>query len=257
MSTPLSATALSWAANGTPVLDRVALEVEPGAVCGILGPNGSGKTTLLRLLAQVLSPHAGSVSIGGDDAARLGRRERSRRLAVLVQDQPAELELTTMDLVLIGRSPHKRRLEPDTPEDLRIARAALAGVGAGALEGRRIETLSGGERQRVQIARVLAQSTPLLLLDEPTSQLDLRHQHQLFALLRASDATVIASLHDPQLAASYCDRLVVLDRGRVAAAGPPADVLTADLLREVWGVEADVRLDETGRLQLRIDGPAP
>ena len=237
--TSIGASHVSWRPAGL-VLDDVTVDVPPGAFCALLGPNGSGKTSLLRALARVLSPDAGTITMDGTAVDGTASRDLGRRRAFVSQDQPADLELTVMEVALIGRTPHKGRLEPDRSGDHEIARASLRAVEVDALRHRTIPTLSGGERQRTFIARTLAQQAPVLLLDEPTNHLDLRHQHKLLADLRATDTTVVVSLHDPQLALTYADHVVVLDHGRVVGSGAPGDVLTEQVLHDVWGVQAVV-----------------
>jgi iron complex transport system ATP-binding protein len=255
MTAALEAHELRWRAGATEILNGIDLSVEHGTLCGLLGPNGSGKTSVLRCLASLLRPSSGHVSVNDEPSIKLSPRELSRQLAVFVQEQPAEFDLTALDVVLIGRTPHKSRFDRETADDVEIARSALRAVEAETFATRSISTLSGGERQRVLIARVLAQRTPLVLLDEPTNHLDLRHQHQLFRHLGRSGLSVVASLHDPQFAATYCDWIVVLDHGTVAAAGSAADVFTSDLLARVWGVEAEVREATDGRREIIVHGP--
>ncbi|MFH5822456.1 ABC transporter ATP-binding protein [Georgenia sp. AZ-5] len=245
---------LAYGAGAVTILDGVDAAVPAGAVSAVVGPNGSGKSTLLRLLVGALSPDAGAVLLSGTDLGRLSRRERARRLALVEQDSPAEVAHEVLDVVLLGRTPH-RRWGADAPEDLAVARRALARAGAGALEGRSFATLSGGERQRVHLARALAQEPGVLLLDEPTNHLDVAAQLDLLGLTRelaAEGVTVLAALHDLNHALRYCDHVLVLDRGRVVAAGHPHDVLTAELVGAVYGVRAR-RLGAAGRELLLFD----
>jgi iron complex transport system ATP-binding protein len=239
---------LRWEPSGV-VLDGIGFTVQPGTLCVLLGPNGCGKTSTLRCIAGVLTPDAGVVRLDGDTLADLGLREAARRRAFVSQEQPAELELTVMETVLIGRTPHKRRLEGDAAQDFVLARRALADHEIAELEDRTLPTLSGGERQRTFLARADVQATRAVILDEPTNHLDLRHQHLLLRRLRDGEATSVVSLHDPQLAATHADQVVVLDQGRVVADGSPGDVLTSDLLRAVWAVDAEV--GPTGAITVR------
>jgi iron complex transport system ATP-binding protein len=241
-----------------PILAEVRLAITPGRVTGLLGPNGSGKSTLLHLLAGVLTPTAGTVLVDRHALDRIPRRERARTLAMMEQSSDTDTDLTVRDVVALGRLPHRGRLAPETPQDTAACARALAAVGMTGTERRRWRTLSGGERQRVQAARALAQEPAVLLLDEPTNHLDIRHQHQLLALLtRLADAgtTVVVVLHDLALAAQYCDDAVVLAAGGVDRAGPTAEVLTADTLRRVFGVEA--RIGRAGeRVSVQVVGVA-
>ena len=226
--------------------------VEPGEVLGVLGPNGSGKSTLVRLLSGVLGPYAGSARVGGDEVATLARRELARRLAVVPQEPRFEAPFSALEVVLLGRHPHLAGVAFESELDLAKARAALARVDGLALADRLVDELSSGERQRVVMARALAQETPALALDEPSSFLDLRHQVVLFDLVRelaAEGRAVVAVLHDLSLAAEYCDRVLLLDRGRVAALGAPAAALTYGNLTRVYETEVYVDVhDLTGGL---------
>ncbi|MEU3892092.1 ABC transporter ATP-binding protein [Streptomyces sp. NPDC029041] len=251
----LRADRVSRRADGRLILDGVALAPETGSTVGVLGPNGSGKSTLLRLLAGLLPPSSGVVTLDGTPLAELPRRTVARRLAVVEQQTDTQVELTVLDVVRLGRVPHRRAWTPSSADDERAVRAALERTGLADRAGRLWHTLSGGERQRVQIARALAQEPRELLLDEPTNHLDIHHQLDLLALVTTLPVTTVVALHDLNLAAMYCDRVVVLCAGRVVAAGPAGDVLTAELIAEVYGVRAAVsREGPAGRPHVRFLG---
>jgi len=225
------------------VLVRVSLEVEKGAFVGILGPNGCGKTTLLRVASGVLAPTAGRVFLAGDDILSLSARTIAQRAAVLPQDAGPTFSLTALEAVLLGRHPWHPAFAFESADDLRIAREALAEVDAAHLEDRALEQLSGGERQRVLLARALCQGGDLLLCDEPTTHLDMRHQTATFRLLRdlaRGGRGVVVVTHDVNLAAQACDRLVLLGPSGGVAAGTPVEVVTRDHLRAAYGIAASV-----------------
>ncbi len=240
---------VSFAYDGTLVLDDVRVTVHPGRFVGLIGPNGSGKTTLLRTLYAALTPRAGLVSL--DDAAvtTLPQRELARRLAVVAQESSTEVPLTVAETVLMGRSPHLRAFQHYSRVDYQIAAGALGRVGARHLADRVFTGLSGGERQRVLIARALAQQADHLLLDEPTNHLDIRYQHEVLQLVRTLSVTTIVVLHDLNLAARYCDELVLLDHGRVRATGTPDEVLCPEVLEPVYHIGVR-RVFSDGGLQL-------
>ncbi|MEV5409837.1 ABC transporter ATP-binding protein [Thermopolyspora sp. NPDC052614] len=214
------------------------VEVGPGEFVGLLGPNGCGKSTLLRGVYRALRPAAGLITVEGDDLVRLTPRESARRTAVVAQETPAELAFTVAEMVAMGRTPHKRPLDRTTTADELICAQSLERVGAGHLAARDFATLSGGERQRVLIARALAQQSRLLLLDEPTNHLDIRHQLEILRLVRDLGVSTLAALHDLNQAAEYCDRLYLMDGGRIVAGGTPDEVLTAERVSQVYGVRA-------------------
>ena len=243
---------IGWAPHGARLLDDVALDAGPGSMVGLLGPNGSGKSSLLRVLAGLQKPDHGTVTIDGVDRTRIPRRVLARRLAVVTQHAPAESDLTVTDVLLLGRIPHRPRLAPPSSDDLARTEAALTGIGLTGFGPRRWTTLSGGERRRVDIARALLQEPDLLLLDEPTNHLDIRHQLDLLDALRRMPATVVVALHDLDLAARHCDRVVLLQRGTVVAAGPPPEVLTAARIEQVFEVPADVSPGPDGRWRVRV-----
>ncbi|MFH8724026.1 ABC transporter ATP-binding protein [Streptomyces termitum] len=216
------------------------LTARPGETVGLIGPNGSGKTTLLRCVYGTLPATSGRILLDGTDLARLAPRDRARRVATVPQDPDPDPDLTVRELVALGRSPHKRFWEGDTAEDLARADAALDRVGLGGLADRLCPTLSGGERRRALVARALVQGPELLVLDEPTNHLDIRHQLDVLALVRTLGTTSLLALHDLNLAAAFCDRIYVLEAGRVVTGGTPAEVLTPALISAVYGVEAEV-----------------
>ena len=227
------------------VLSDVCLTVSRGSVVGLLGPNGSGKTTLLRLLSGVLRPASGSVRLEGQSLERLARRDLAKRVAVVPQDTRATFDFSVFEMVLMGRYPHLGPFELEGVADVEIARSALRATGTAALEDRPFATLSGGEKQRVVIAGALAQASDMLLLDEPTTALDLRYQLEILTVLKQLNAergtTLVVSTHDLNLAAALCERIVLLKDGRVIANGPTGDTLTADNIRALYDVDADVQ----------------
>jgi iron complex transport system ATP-binding protein len=233
------------------VLDGVNGSIEAGEWVTVIGPNGAGKSTLLRAVAGLV-PRQGAVAVGGDDGAALGRRELARRVALVPQLPALPGQMTVAEYVLLGRTPHLGYLAREGGHDLEIADAALARLDLLGLASRRLGTLSGGERQRVVLARAFAQQAPILLLDEPTSALDVGRGQQALelvdALRREAGLTVLAAMHDLTLAGQYADRLLLLDGGRVVAAGAPDDVLTNELIGRHYGASVRVLRDEDGLL---------
>ncbi len=225
-------------------LRGVDLDVTAGEVVGLVGPNGGGKTTLLKAMTRGVAVKAGEVRIGDEDVTLLSARELARRVAVVTQNPALPVGFLAREIVVMGRTPYLRFLEQESPGDYEKADAALASLGAEGLAFRRVEELSGGERQNVVLARALAQETPLLLLDEPTANLDIGHQVVISKLLRrlAGERSlgVLAALHDLTLASLYCDRLVLLAAGSVIAQGSPMDVLTRAHLRLAYSTDVSV-----------------
>jgi len=229
------------------VVADVSVAVAPGELVGVIGPNGCGKTTLVRVLSGVLAPRHGVVRLDGRPLAEEPRRAVARRVAVVAQDAPLVLGFTVLETVLMGRAPHLPALAFPRAHDLVVARAALARLELTDLESRPLGALSGGERQRVLLARALAQEPEVLLLDEPTTHLDLRHQVGILDVVRQGcregGVGALAVLHDLNLAALYCDRVVLLVGGRVAHAGGPEEVLTADRLAAAFQTVVHVGRD--------------
>ncbi|RLP94707.1 ABC transporter ATP-binding protein [Micromonospora sp. BL4] len=245
----IEATGVSWRYGTNPVIDGVSVTARPGRVLGLIGPNGSGKTTLLRLLYGALRSGAGQVLVDGDNLGTLAPREAARRLAVVVQETGGETALTVAELVLLGRGPHLSTFQRTGKADHEIAARCLTRVGAAHLATRAFARLSGGERQRVLIARALAQQATHLLLDEPTNHLDIRYQHEILQLVRNLGTCSIVVLHDLNLAARYCDDLVLLGQEGVVTAGTVDEVLEPAVLEPVYGINIQ-RLDLDGAIHL-------
>lgn len=225
------------------IVDAVEFSVRAGEFVGLLGPNGAGKSTVMKAAAGLLPVRSGQVRILGADAAGLTARRRAQLLAMVPQSTDLDFSFSVGDIVAMGRHPHVGRFRAETAQDHRIVREALAEVGMDDFAGREIGSLSGGERQLVFLAKSIAQQPQVLLLDEPTSALDIRHQFATLSLvgeLARRGHAVLAALHDLDLAARHCDRLLVMHRGRLVADGTPGEVVTPELLAQVYGVRADV-----------------
>ncbi|HEV2130717.1 MAG TPA: ABC transporter ATP-binding protein [Longimicrobiaceae bacterium] len=219
-------------------MDRVTIEIPSGACTAVVGPNGSGKSTLLRLLLGVLAPQAGEVNFGGRALREWPRAELAREVGVVPQGEEEVFPLTALELAGMGRYPHLGAWRREGEADRRAIAEAMARCDVAQFAERLVSTLSGGERQRVRLARALAQQPHALALDEPTTALDIRHEMGIFELLRelsAASVTVLLVTHNLNLAARYADRMVLLDRGRVAATGTPAEVLTRERVEAVYG----------------------
>ncbi|WP_022892846.1 ATP-binding cassette domain-containing protein [Agromyces subbeticus] len=243
MSDGLDLSRVRFSRTGRLIIDGVDATVPEGSFGVLLGPNGAGKSTLLHLIAGIERADAGALAFAGTDLAALRRRDRARRIALAEQETHDAPELRVDEVVALGRTPHLGAWSGLGERDRAVVAESLAVLGLEPLASRDYSTLSGGERQRVNLARAIAQEPELLLLDEPTNHLDVRAQLTSLELLRslaAQGRTVLAALHDLGLAASYADHVIVLDGGRVVASGAPAEVLEPSLIREVWGVEAEV-----------------
>jgi len=246
---------VSWSVEGARILVEASLACDPGTFVALVGPNGSGKSSLLRCVYRALRPDTGDVSIAGRGVWDLAAKAVAREVGVVLQERVSETTFSVQEMVLMGRGPHKKLLERDTAGDRQIVASALARVGIASLAAREFDSLSGGEKQRVLIARALAQTPRLLVLDEPTTHLDIGHQHETLGLIRRLGLTTIAALHDLNLAAAYCDRMFVLKSGAIRAHGTPSDVLTVPLIEEVYGVKAEIgRHPLTGRPHVFVHG---
>ncbi|MDP2808111.1 MAG: ABC transporter ATP-binding protein [bacterium] len=250
---------LSYSYGPLKAMDGVSFSLFQGKVVGLLGPNGSGKSTLCLCLAGMLDRKgfSGEIKLAGQNLSRYTPEKLARQMAVVFQDNLFSFDFTAYEIVLMGRSPYLRPLQPEGPEDYRIAGQAMRDCDCYELKDRPIKSLSGGERQRVVLARALAQTTPVLLLDEPTNHLDLKHQKQILSLVRelavSKGVLSVVVLHDLNLAGQFCDYLMLLDRGCLVKQGTPEEVLTPENLNPVYQVELHKILHPvTGRPQIII-----
>src|SRR5579883_2330240 len=240
-----------WSINGTQILRKVTLEAVAGEFVGLIGPNGSGKSSLLRCIYRILEPNAGFITLNGEDVWKLSVRQMAKRSGVVLQESPTEFDFTVFEMVLMGRAPHQGMFDNETKQDYQIVQEALSRVGLEDLAERHFLSLSGGEKQRVIMARAIDQQAQFLILDEPTNHLDIRYQLEILQLVKEWGITSIAALHDFNLAAAYCDRLYVLQSGEIVASGTPQEVFSPELIRTVYGVEADVQVHpKTGKLYI-------
>lgn len=223
------------------VLDGLSIDFETGKFSCIVGPNGAGKTTLVKLLSGVLGPKSGEIHLKGKPLISYSKKEIAKVMATVHQSSHYYFDFTVKEFVLMGRYPHQKWMQSESKEDVLIAQHAMERMGVLAFADKSISAISGGELQRVHIARALAQEPEILLLDEPVSHLDLRYQVELMKIFRSlKDIAVIATIHDLNLAAKYADEVAVIADGKVASYGLPAEVITANMLSSVYGVDAEV-----------------
>jgi iron complex transport system ATP-binding protein len=257
----LTAQGVSYRRDGHMILSEAHLSVQPGELVGLIGPNGAGKTTLLKVIGGLWSGAKGEITLLDRPLARYSARDVARIIAQVPQITALDFPFSVRQVVLMGRNPHLGRFELETERDRRIAEQAMRRTKTLDLAERLIGTLSGGERQRVLIARALTQEARVLLLDEPTANLDIQHQIGILelvqGLIREDGLGAVAAVHDLELAARFCDRLVLMDRGAVLAEGTPEDVLSPDILRRAYAVDTRAYPDPvTGHLRIAVIGDA-
>ena len=243
---------LSFSYDGKPVLENINLNIVKGKFYAVLGPNGSGKTTLLRNIAKLVDVMENTVFINGNDVKLMGRKNLAEELAVVSQSIEFQFDFSVLDLVLMGRSPYLSRFAMESEADLEITQQVMEIMDIWHLRDRSIHTLSGGERQRVMVARAMAQKTGIILLDEPVSHLDIYHQIELLkqikTLNKTGEITVLAALHDLNLAAAFCDYLIFMNQGKIHSLGMPAEICKKEIIKKIYGVEVEVKMvPETGR----------
>lgn len=231
---------LCYSYGGENAVKNISLYVNDGEFTGIIGPNGSGKSTVLKNAYRALSPDSGSVSLDGESLLKMSRKKSALKMAVVGQENDAPFVFTVEEIVAMGRTPHKKLFESDNEHDRYMVRHALEHLGMEAAAKRSYQSLSGGEKQRVLLARAIAQESDFFILDEPTNHLDISYQLQIFDFIRRLGVTVLAAIHDLNMAALYCDRLYVLKNGEVIMSGTPEEVLTPDNINSVFGVRCCV-----------------
>lgn len=236
--------------EGTRIIKGMSVEIKEKEFVGILGPNGSGKSTLLKCIYRVLHPKSGEVQLNGKAIQAYSVKESAREMAVVAQHNYYNFDFSVQDVVLMGRSPHKKAMERDNANDFGIVLESLEKVGMKEFRDRSFSTLSGGEQQRVILARALAQKTNCLVLDEPTNHLDIKYQLQLMDIVRSLNLTVVSAIHDLNIAAMYCDKIFVVKDGKIVAFGTPEEVLTKEFIREVYEVDVELLKDQDGLLHI-------
>ncbi len=233
------------------ILKDIQLHIQEKEFVGIVGPNGCGKSTLLKTMYRVLKPTAGWVNLEGESLLEMPYKESAKKLGVVAQQQQASFDFTVEELILLGRTPYKKLFESNHRKDYEKLQQVLEQLDLVTYAKRSFNALSGGERQRVLLARALIQEPECLMLDEPTNHMDIKHQLTLLSLVKGMPVTVLTVLHDLNLAVQYCDRLYVMKDGNVVASGKPMDVLTTELIRDVYDVEAKYLYDaEMGRYHI-------
>ena len=237
---------LHYSVEGRNILDGISLSLKEGQFVGVLGPNGCGKSTLLKHIYRFLPIQEGSIYVNDKNLAEISLQESARDIAVMGQFNHGDFDFTVLDMVLMGRTPHKKSFEGNIEKDYLLARKALNLMGLVGMENRSFRHLSGGEQQRVSLARALVQEPNYLILDEPTNHLDIRYQLKLLSVVKTLGIGALAVLHDLNLAAQYCDYLYILKDGLIYGAGSPREVITETMLRDVYGVTSQVCIDEAG-----------
>ena len=226
------------------ILKGISIDVNSKEIIGIIGPNGSGKSTFLKCIYRTLKPSSGIIKLGDINLDCIKLKESAKKMAVVSQHNYYDFDFSVGEMVLMGRSPHKKMMERDSYRDYEIMNDALKRVDMLHFKDRNFNSLSGGEQQRIILARALAQETDCLILDEPTNHLDIKYQLQLMNIVKSLDIEVIAAIHDLNIAAMYCDKIYVLKDGRIVAYGTPKEVLTKELIKEVYEVDAIVNEDK-------------
>lgn len=234
------------------IVKDISITAEKGEFVGIIGPNGCGKSTFLRSVYRAIKAKSGVIYLDGKELSQISVKESAKNMAVVGQFNNVHFDFTVEQMVMMGRAPHKRYMDRDTKKDYEIAYAALKKVDMESYALRSFSTLSGGEKQRIILARAIAQEAELLILDEPTNHLDIKYQLQILSTVKNMDVGVVAALHDLNLAVMYCTKLYVLKNGQVIAYGKPEDILTRELIREVYEVECDVEKNiENGSVNIK------
>ncbi|MSS18999.1 ABC transporter ATP-binding protein [Pseudoramibacter porci] len=251
--TKLKVEHLDFSIDKTQILKAIDLNIQKGEFVGLVGPNGCGKSTLLKNIYRIYQPDHGKIYLGGQLVDQVNDKAFAKKMAVMVQENTVEFDLTVIDMVMLGRYAHKRLLQDSSEKDRAIAEKYLDEVGLKGYEERSFLSLSGGEKQRVLLARALSQEAELIVLDEPTNHLDIKYQYQIMNILKRQDMTVFTSVHDLNIAALYCDRIVVLKKGKLVKIGTPEEVITPEMIRYLYGIDSEVHMSETtGRPQIQF-----
>ncbi len=236
--------------GGRKILNNINLHIGKKEFVGIIGPNGSGKSSLLKTMYRTLKPKSGSIYIDGSKIEAMSLRDTAKKIAVVAQHNDSDFDFSVLDMVLVERSPHKKFMERDNKDDYDMAFDALDKVGMTAFTDRNFNSLSGGEKQRVILARALAQDTSCLILDEPTNHLDIKYQLQFMSIAKSLDITVISAIHDLNIASIYCDKIYDMKAGGIVAYGSPKEIITRELIKELYEVDSEVNIGESGSINI-------
>ena len=240
----LDISSLSFNFGSKNILADIDLSIKNNGIVGIIGPNGSGKSTLLKCIYRVLKPKTGTIFIDGKNINDYQFKETAKKMAVVAQHNDTHFDFNVLEMVLIGRSPHKKFMERDSAEDIELAYKSLEQVNMKDFADRNFSSLSGGEKQRIILARALVQNTDCLILDEPTNHLDIKHQLHFMSLAKDLKITVISAIHDLNIAAMYCDKIYALKEGQIIASGSVNEVITEEVIKTLYDVEAKIIYDE-------------
>ena len=232
---------LSFSYGDKDTIDKVSIEIREGEFVGLIGPNGSGKSTVLKNIYRALTPKSGSIRLDGEDLLKMSFKKKTKKMAVVGQDNDVPFDFLVEEIVAMGRNPHKKLFDIDNAHDKEIVNHALKHVGMESMAKRNYLYLSGGEKQRTMIARAVAQESDFFILDEPTNHLDISYQMQIFDFIKRLKTTVLSAIHDLNLAALYCDYIYVLREGKLVLHGKPEEIFTPDNIFEVYGVHSYVR----------------
>jgi iron complex transport system ATP-binding protein len=237
--------------GGSHILKGLSIHVKKKEFIGIIGPNGSGKSTFLKCIYRTLQPSAGAILLDDKNIKDFSMKESAKKMAVVSQHNNYNFDFTVSDMILMGRAPHKKFIEKDTAQDYKIMEESLEKVGMTDYSKRSFSSLSGGEKQRIILARALAQKTECLILDEPTNHLDIKYQLQFMDTIKKLDVTVMSAIHDLNIAALYCDKIYAMKAGKIVKFGTPRQVLTKELIKSLYEVDANVIEDkETGFINI-------
>ncbi len=242
---------ITYSIDGKLIIDGIDISVKEGEFVGIVGPNGCGKSTLLKNIYKVFTPDSGAAFIDGEDLAKLSNKKTAKKMSVMQQENIVDFDMTVYDMVMLGRFAHQKLFSGSSDEDRKVVKEYIKEVGLEGYENRHFLSLSGGEKQRTLLARALSQKTPLILLDEPTNHLDIGYQYQIMNILKRQNLTLLCCVHDLNIAATYCDRLILMKKKEVFDIGTPKEMLTRENIKALFDIDTTIIENEkTGRLNI-------
>ena len=242
---------ITYSIDGKLIIDGIDISVREGEFVGIVGPNGCGKSTLLKNIYKVFTPDSGAAFIDGEDLAKLSNKKTAKKMSVMQQENIVDFDMTVYDMVMLGRFAHQKLFSGSSDEDRKVVKEYIKEVGLEGYENRHFLSLSGGEKQRTLLARALSQKTPLILLDEPTNHLDIGYQYQIMNILKRQNLTLLCCVHDLNIAATYCDRLILMKKKEVFDIGTPKEMLTRENIKALFDIDTTIIENEkTGRLNI-------